>query len=185
MSWKGTHGLSKTPEYRAWASMVQRCTNPNNARYDRYGGRGISICVRWNKFENFLADMGPRPTKGHSVDRKDNEGNYEPGNCRWATRSEQQNNKGGYREDHSLPRGDDHWTRRDVAKAQEIARANISKAHKVGSANGNARLTEDGVRKIRSLIAAGQSDTAIAQNFGVRPGAIWFIRAGKHWSHVQ
>jgi|GEM_PF-1342758 len=183
--WRTTHGLSKTPEYRVWASMWQRCSNPNNLRYNRYGERGIGICERWEKFENFLADMGPRPSKGHSIDRKDNEGNYEPSNCRWATRSEQQKNKGGYRADHSLPRGDKHWTRQNIAKAQDVARANIVKAHKFGSENGNSRLTEVRVREIRSLIAAGRSDTSIAQDFGVRPGTIWFIRAGKHWRHVQ
>jgi hypothetical protein len=177
--------LTKTPEYRAWSSMWQRCTNPKNARYNRYGARGIIICERWEKFENFLADVGSRPSDDHSIDRIDNEGNYEPSNVRWATRSEQQLNKSGYRADHLLPRGDAHWTRRNIAKAQSVARANIVKAHKNGSENGNARLTEDRVKVIKSLIAAGQPDTSIAKDFGVRPGTIWFIRTGKHWSHVQ
>jgi hypothetical protein len=180
-----THGQSRTPEYKVWASMWQRCTNPKNVRYGRYGGRGIGICERWEKFENFFADMGLRPSNGHSIDRKDNEGNYEPSNCHWATRSEQQNNKSGYRADHSLPRGGAHWTRQDIAKAQDVARANIVKAHKNGSENGNSRLTEDSVKVIKPLIGAGRSDTSIALDFGVRPGTIWFIRTGKHWNHVQ
>lgn len=90
-----THGESnKSKEWDAWSSMVQRCTNPNNKRYYSHGGRGITICDRWIKsFENFLSDMGRAPSKGHSLERKDNDGNYEPSNCKWATKIEQANNK--------------------------------------------------------------------------------------------
>lgn len=78
--------------YSSWHHMKQRCTNPNNHRYSDYGGRGIGVCDRWARFENFLTDMGERP-EGLTLDRVDNEGHYEPGNCRWATRSEQDHNK--------------------------------------------------------------------------------------------
>lgn len=90
---KGT-GPSSTPEYRAWVAMRHRCTDENHADYPSYGGRGIRMCDRWlNSFEAFLADMGPRPTPEHSIDRRDNDSHYEPGNCRWATVEQQNRNK--------------------------------------------------------------------------------------------
>jgi len=93
-----THGCSKkgewTPEYRTWASMIQRCTNPNVKGYKYYGGRGIAVCKRWRKsFTNFLTDMGERPSPKHTIDRIDGDGNYEPSNSRWTTQIVQQNNR--------------------------------------------------------------------------------------------
>jgi len=89
------HGHSgrtaSTPEYRAWASMIQRCTNRQSKAFEWYGARGISVCERWKDFPSFLADMGSRPP-GTSIERIENEGNYEPGNCKWATREEQMRN---------------------------------------------------------------------------------------------
>jgi len=87
------HGWSRTPEYQAWQDMIQRCTNPRVARFKHYGARGIAVCARWSSsFENFLSDMGARPP-GLTIDRIDVNGNYEPGNCRWATWSEQRINQ--------------------------------------------------------------------------------------------
>jgi hypothetical protein len=84
----------QSPEYRCWVDLKQRCTNPRNRRYADYGGRGIAVCERWlNSFTAFLADMGQRPGPEYSLDRVDNDGPYAPGNCRWATQSEQQRNR--------------------------------------------------------------------------------------------
>lgn len=88
-----THGMSYSDEYKIWQGIRTRCKNPNATSFPRYGGSGITICERWdNSFDAFHEDMGPRPSKKHSVDRINNDGNYEPSNCRWATPSEQRSN---------------------------------------------------------------------------------------------
>lgn len=89
-----THAMSGTPEYEAYRNMLQRCNNSSNPTFRHYGARGIGVCQRWlDSFESFYADMGPRPTDQHSIERRDVEGNYEPSNCYWATAIEQANNK--------------------------------------------------------------------------------------------
>lgn len=89
------HGASRgrrPKEYGVWLVMKDRCRNPRNKRFDRYGGRGIEVCERWNEYENFIADMGPRPSGRFSVERVNNDGHYEPRNCKWGTDSEQVRN---------------------------------------------------------------------------------------------
>jgi hypothetical protein len=95
-----THGYAtrdargaKSPTYICWLNMRARCSNPNKPDWPRYGGRGIRVCDRWRSFEAFLADVGERPRSDLQLDRIDNDGHYEPGNVRWATRSEQMANR--------------------------------------------------------------------------------------------
>lgn len=90
---KHGHAVGKTSQtYNSWSGIIQRCTNPKYWQWDNYGGRGIAVCERWLSFENFLVDMGERPP-GTSIDRINNSGNYEPGNCRWATPTQQTANR--------------------------------------------------------------------------------------------
>lgn len=88
-----THGMSGTSVYHIWIGMRQRCNNPNVINYQDYGGRGITVCERWQSFENFLSDMGKPPSPNHSIERRENDGHYAPDNCYWGTDEEQSNNK--------------------------------------------------------------------------------------------
>ena len=91
---KYVHGMTKTPEYKAWIEMKQRCYNKDHKRFNYYGGRGIHVCDKWlDSFQSFYDDLGKRNTKKHSLDRIDVNGNYEPSNCRWATPTEQSANR--------------------------------------------------------------------------------------------
>lgn len=93
-----THQMSHKPEYRAWDNARSRCYREKDRKFPDYGGRGIKMCDEWrNSFDAFYRDMGNRPSPNHSLDRQDNDGNYDPGNCRWATPSEQNQNRRPFR----------------------------------------------------------------------------------------
>lgn len=108
-----SHGKSKTRIYTIWFDMLRRCTDERRSEYKRYGAKGIKICDRWLKFENFLEDMGDSPGEEYSIDRIDYKGNYEPENCRWATDFEQANNKSN---NHILIIGNEKLTISEASK---------------------------------------------------------------------
>jgi hypothetical protein len=124
-----SHRLSHTAEYRVWHGMLARCFNPNATNFKIYGGRGIFVCERWRDFANFIADMGPRPSKDHSIDRINNDGHYSPENCRWSTRTEQWQNS-------RVPRYLEHAGERlcvkEWAKRTRLGRATIASRIKQG-----------------------------------------------------
>jgi len=104
------HGLRGIPEYEVWHAMKDRCFNPKQKYYCNYGGRGIGVCERWrHSFKNFYEDMGPRPFPKAQIDRIDNDGDYEPGNCHWVSRAENMRNR------KELPRDSNgRWKKRDL-----------------------------------------------------------------------
>ncbi len=119
---KTKHGMSRSTEYAVWKGMKARCENKNHDAYDRYGGRGIKYCLRWKKFDNFLADMGPRPS-GFTLERTNNARGYEPGNCRCASPKDQANNR---RDNHMLTIGGETMTISQWAEKTGVNRTTIN-----------------------------------------------------------
>jgi hypothetical protein len=151
-----THGMSHLRVYHIWQAMKNRCYNPNQPHYARYGGHGVTVCDEWRKsFEAFYAAMGNPPTDKHSIDRISNGRGYEPGNCRWATAKEQAaNQRPKPPVTWEMPRGEGHF---------------------------KATITEEMVREIR---ASAERNCDIARRIGLSKQSIADIRKGRTWRHV-
>lgn len=177
------HGMSKTPAHRSWCSMRDRCYNKAHPSYPRYGGRGISICDRWDDFHAFLEDMGDRPSELHSIDRIDPNGNYEPGNCRWATAYEQANNRTCNRH---MRIGGELIPHKEAAEKlgvgyQALRKATAKPGFDVDSylRKRPAKITATMVSEIRRLVLAGEKSPAIAAVVGCSKEKVLQIKNNK------
>lgn len=185
-----THGHVSTITHSTWISMIGRCRYPNVHGYMNYGGRGIRVCERWlgnSGFQNFLADMGERPSRRHSVDRLDVNGNYEPSNCRWATSKEQYRNKRNshrvtafgqsktlveWQESSGLPRG---MIRARIMLGWEPERA-ISE-----EPGPTKKLTVAVAEEIRKHLAIGETRASLARRYGLSWSAVNDVMTNRRW----
>ena len=171
------HGGRRTPEYAVWCDIKRRTSNPKASHWECYGGRGIRMCSRWSdSFEAFLADMGPRPSSKHSIERKDNDGNYEPSNCEWATVDVQSRNR---RNNHILDYQGKKWTLLDLSKAvgihRETIRCRLMRGMSVDAAV-SIPVMQTGIR--RRLHPPDQVVVDAASEGAERPAAPQNIRIG-------
>lgn len=186
----------RSAERTTWRNMLTRCGDPKNCNYHRYGARGITVCSRWQSFDLFLADVGPRPSPTHSLDRIDNNGNYEPGNVRWATRRVQLNNTRRNRyvtisgETRSLTEWARHYgVRPTTADARLRGGCPPEEAFTRtpdirGERNASAKLTASQVVAVIARHASGESYTDIARDLGVSRPTITGICLGTKWKHM-
>ena len=192
------HSKSHIPEYAIWQDMRSRCYNKNNEKYRIYGARGITVCDRWNNsFEFFLNDMGSKPD-GMSIDRIDNNGNYEPNNCKWSTAKEQANNT---RTNHYITIDSEtktlaQWSDISGIDAPTIRyrlRSGISSRYAVfakpghvrGEQNGVSTLTEADVIKMRHLYVVGNYTLReLGTMFNVVHSTVYNVISRKTWGHI-
>lgn len=178
---------SGSPEYRVWCGMIYRCENKRSKSYHNYGGRGIKICERWRSdFNNFLEDMGPRPSLAHSIERLDSNKDYEPGNCKWATPMEQGNNT---RRNKIVEVDGERMTLAQAAhrrglhyptvKSRLLRGMALEKA--LSHAHLKLKLNEAAAREI---VSSNETAKALSRKYGVTPNAIRAVRKGAVWSHV-
>lgn len=188
---RAKHGMYDSPEHLAWRHMKDRCCNPKSQRYDRYGGRGIAVCERWMRsFRNFYADLGPRPSPDHSIGRKNNEGDYEPGNVRWEVDAEQNANKCTSR--FIYLRGE-RLTINEAARRLRVCGRTLALRLDAGWSDERATgtpiakrrwLKADEVSIIKGLLTIGKTRSFVAAVFGVCLSAIDRIVNGRSWKHV-
>lgn len=183
-----THGASRTPAYTSWLAMRQRCNNKKSNAYRYYGGRGIRICERWQHFPNFLADMG-QPGKGQEIDRINNDGHYEPRNCRWASRSDQQNNRRANRRIKigGVTRTIAEWSRLSGIHHNTLTQR-IDNGYPSGLLLSRKRLvghpTKLTAKDVRAIRKSKDGGTILARRYGVSPGNITAIRQRRSWKDL-
>ncbi len=183
------HGKSHSPEHLSWKGMRLRCLYPSHQNYRLYGGRGIKVCERWlHSFPNFLADMGEKPTPKHTIDRIDPDGNYEPGNCRWATMAEQADNKRTTRHlsFNGTTRNLNTWARHlDISTSTLNER--IKRDWPLGEifdptkrqGRANRRFTDSQISIAKELLFLGVTAIKVTELTGVGRGCIQNMQAGK------
>lgn len=193
------HGLSYAPDFYTWKSMMSRCRDPKNPSYHHYGARGIRVCQRWIESpQAFFDDMGPRPSSRHSLDRIDNDGNYEPGNCRWATPQQQMVNRRVNRHvtHDGVTRTISEWAssvgmsrgvlRHRIALGWDFAKALSTPSRRKSATRDEPmrQLTKEKVIELRNLSAAGWSATALAGKFDVSISTVYHVINRRTWKSI-